>query len=225
MRNQVNDLSDSEASENKPKECPAGHQLKRLNIGYIPGTCDGCKTRMKPKEWVMDCRECNYYLCQWCCPQDGRDEAPDRMLTLLNNKVAQEITDLRETTTASCYVLAPLATCGAIGAKQASDATEFTVDVDAHRALDHRKAVSDTAAEPMSGGGDADGTHATQVLPEKAPEEHVSHDDEVAQAANGSVDLLGLGEEEAPAQSSKGAQKVEDADELSSNLHAIQAGA
>ena len=66
------EINEGKGKENKPRECPAGHRLKRLNIGYIPGACDGCKTHMKVKEWVMDCCECNYYLCQSCCPQDGR---------------------------------------------------------------------------------------------------------------------------------------------------------
>lgn len=116
-----------EVIRSKPKVCPAGHTLKRLNIGYVPGSCDGCKVRMKPKAWVMDCRECNYYLCQWCIPLEGQ-EGPSSILTCLTNKAAQEIEDLRATTSASCLVLAPLATCGAVGAaKRASEAEEISV--------------------------------------------------------------------------------------------------
>jgi len=82
----------------KVTECPAGHPLKRLNIGFVPGTCDGCKTRMKVKEWVMDCRQCNWYLCQWCSPQDERQREPEKILTRLSNKAAEELADIRDAT-------------------------------------------------------------------------------------------------------------------------------
>lgn len=48
------------------KRCPQGHQLQPW--AAKPGWCDGCGAKIKSGEAVMDCRECNYYLCKYCCP-------------------------------------------------------------------------------------------------------------------------------------------------------------
>jgi len=52
------------------EQCPAGHTL----VDYIarPGACDGCKGSVQPGQHVMDCRPCNWYLCDSCsgCPKN-----------------------------------------------------------------------------------------------------------------------------------------------------------
>lgn len=48
------------------KRCPQGHELQPW--AAKPGWCDGCGAKIKSGEAVMDCRECNYYLCKYCCP-------------------------------------------------------------------------------------------------------------------------------------------------------------
>mmetsp|Transcript_83958 Transcript_83958/g.148485 ORF Transcript_83958/g.148485 Transcript_83958/m.148485 type:complete len:555 (-) Transcript_83958:94-1758(-) len=60
--------------ENKaePKKCPAGHTLVLWNAK--PGWCDGCGSKIKSGQPVMDCRTCNYYLCSSCAPQDAAEE-------------------------------------------------------------------------------------------------------------------------------------------------------
>jgi len=193
----------------RPKVCPSGHTLKRLNIGYVPGTCDGCKERMKPKAWVMDCRECNYYLCQWCCPLEGQ-EAPSTILTSLTKKAAQEIEDLRTTTSASCLALAPLAACGAVSAaKRASDAEEISV-LDPQEIAASYKACSSyqVAAQPAKQEEDKDQF-------ERQREESVDAE------ALASVDLLGLdlGPE------SISAKVVVDESHVSNDWRAMRAGA
>jgi len=57
------------------KRCPQGHELQPW--AAKPGWCDGCGAKIKSGEAVMDCRECNYYLCKYCCPPpEATDEAP-----------------------------------------------------------------------------------------------------------------------------------------------------
>eukprot|EP00434_Breviolum_minutum_P008250 symbB.v1.2.007279.t1/scaffold438.1/size205425/7 len=57
------------------KRCPQGHELQPW--AAKPGWCDGCGAKIKSGEAVMDCRECNYYLCKYCCPPpEAPDEAP-----------------------------------------------------------------------------------------------------------------------------------------------------
>lgn len=49
--------------------CPAGHELK-LWLARS-GSCDGCKRVVVDGEQVMDCRACNFYLCEDCRPAGG----------------------------------------------------------------------------------------------------------------------------------------------------------
>eukprot|EP00930_Biecheleria_cincta_P033289 TRINITY_DN23053_c0_g1_i1.p1 TRINITY_DN23053_c0_g1~~TRINITY_DN23053_c0_g1_i1.p1 ORF type:complete len:587 (-),score=91.47 TRINITY_DN23053_c0_g1_i1:297-2057(-) len=61
----------SEVKADKRK-CPAGHELVLWEAK--PGWCDGCGSKIKTGQPVMDCRKCNYYLCKSCAPQDGAGE-------------------------------------------------------------------------------------------------------------------------------------------------------
>lgn len=51
--------------------CPKGHLLQPWKA--TPGTCDGCKAKIHKGDCVMDCRQCNYYLCEACHPQEKDD--------------------------------------------------------------------------------------------------------------------------------------------------------
>jgi hypothetical protein len=53
----------------KINTCPAGHLLQPWNAQA--GGCDGCHKLVKNGEQVMDCRQCNWYLCEDCHPPDG----------------------------------------------------------------------------------------------------------------------------------------------------------
>eukprot|EP00428_Durinskia_dybowskii_P014546 CAMPEP_0170224090 /NCGR_PEP_ID=MMETSP0116_2-20130129/11746_1 /TAXON_ID=400756 /ORGANISM="Durinskia baltica, Strain CSIRO CS-38" /LENGTH=204 /DNA_ID=CAMNT_0010474795 /DNA_START=60 /DNA_END=674 /DNA_ORIENTATION=+ len=46
--------------------CPSGHELK-LWVARA-GACDGCRKFVADGEQVMDCRACNWYLCNECRP-------------------------------------------------------------------------------------------------------------------------------------------------------------
>jgi len=46
--------------------CPGGHELTLWTARA--GACDGCRRCIRAGEQVMDCRACNWYLCQDCRP-------------------------------------------------------------------------------------------------------------------------------------------------------------
>merc|ERR1719450_755253 len=48
-------------------QCPQGHALQRAKAAA--GACDGCGRFVVAGEPVMDCRDCNWYLCTTCHPQ------------------------------------------------------------------------------------------------------------------------------------------------------------
>jgi len=57
--------------------CPEGHMLHPWDAQ--PGACDGCGRRIFDGETVMDCRCCNWYLCEACHSRDfGDPEARER---------------------------------------------------------------------------------------------------------------------------------------------------
>merc|ERR1712228_1022838 len=51
--------------------CLEGHVL--LPWVARAGHCDGCHKRVQDGEHVMDCRKCNWYLCEACSAQDMTD--------------------------------------------------------------------------------------------------------------------------------------------------------
>lgn len=53
-------------------KCPAGHTLRPWSAK--PGWCDGCGGKIKSGQEVMDCRSCNYYLCNTCAPYEKVSE-------------------------------------------------------------------------------------------------------------------------------------------------------
>lgn len=59
-------------AEEKPPECPQGHELQLW--AARSGKCDGCNAKVTQGEQVMDCRRCNWYLCDACAPQDKADD-------------------------------------------------------------------------------------------------------------------------------------------------------
>merc|ERR1712217_406282 len=48
-----------------PPQCPQGHMLKPWSSSQ-DGTCDGCGGNVDEAEKVLDCRECDWYLCMAC---------------------------------------------------------------------------------------------------------------------------------------------------------------
>jgi len=46
-------------------ECPKGHRLQHWTSQSF-GKCDGCGKAVTPGEEVMDCRQCDWYVCSAC---------------------------------------------------------------------------------------------------------------------------------------------------------------
>jgi len=53
--------------------CPKGHEL----IPSVPGAgvCDGCGTAMGLQDTVLDCRKCDWFICQNCLPSGSPGSA------------------------------------------------------------------------------------------------------------------------------------------------------
>lgn len=58
----------------KPGKCTKGHKLKPWVA--TGGWCNGCQREVKAGEQVMDCRPCDYFLCQECHPQGKTGKPP-----------------------------------------------------------------------------------------------------------------------------------------------------
>lgn len=160
----------SDGEDRKVPKCPEGHTLRRTNIGYVPGTCNGCGRRMLHKELVMDCRDCNYYLCQDCCPQEQQPEqasqAPWRFLSLtcMKEKAEEEIQQLKEIR-AGCR--SPFAMCAG---QSKLEAEEISVSAQEVR-VDRRAELAAAAADEEAGHEEAAAAaHGVEIA--TAAEEH-----------------------------------------------------
>lgn len=63
------------------------------------GKCGGCKTSVKKGSCVMDCRDCNWHLCQDCHPQESQDSEEDWFwggLSYIVSEAQREITEITE---------------------------------------------------------------------------------------------------------------------------------
>jgi len=134
--------STAELMQRCPGRCPQGHGL----VSYLArqGHCDGCGRMVMGGERVMDCRQCNWYLCATCLPQP-REEGSALWSTLsyIVDSAAQELTELA----ADFAALVPLASCTAPA--QASPAPEEVVVVQ-HAGLG-RSAAARRAAPASAG--------------------------------------------------------------------------
>lgn len=59
--------------ESKEWKCPKGHVLTPWCAK--PGWCDGCGSKINTGDPVMDCRQCNYYLCRTCAPEEAESSS------------------------------------------------------------------------------------------------------------------------------------------------------
>eukprot|EP00419_Tripos_fusus_P025232 CAMPEP_0172724224 /NCGR_PEP_ID=MMETSP1074-20121228/85469_1 /TAXON_ID=2916 /ORGANISM="Ceratium fusus, Strain PA161109" /LENGTH=128 /DNA_ID=CAMNT_0013550633 /DNA_START=71 /DNA_END=454 /DNA_ORIENTATION=- len=66
--------SANKLSQGSPPQCPAGHVLCVTKAAT--GTCDGCQQHVAKGAMVMDCAQCNWYLCSTCCPHCRMTECP-----------------------------------------------------------------------------------------------------------------------------------------------------
>lgn len=70
-------LSIAETMSSGIQRCPHGHELQKW--AAREGSCNCCRRHIKPGEHVMDCRRCNWYLCQSCCPPDPLQQASSQL--------------------------------------------------------------------------------------------------------------------------------------------------
>jgi len=82
-----------ELLRNCPGRCPSGHML--FSVLAKHGNCDGCGKMVLRGEYVMNCDECNWYLCDMCLPQERNFSSPLwGVLSYVVDSATQEITDL-----------------------------------------------------------------------------------------------------------------------------------
>lgn len=76
------------------------------------GTCDGCKQAVCNGERVMDCRKCNWYLCERCHPQE-RDISFWDTLTSALDTAAQDMSTIAKGFNKEFETLVNVVTCHA----------------------------------------------------------------------------------------------------------------
>jgi len=82
-----------ELLRNCPGRCPSSHML--FSALAKRGNCDGCGKMVLRGEYVMNCDECNWYLCDICLPQDRNFSSPLwGALSYVVDSATQEITEL-----------------------------------------------------------------------------------------------------------------------------------
>merc|ERR550525_1343918 len=126
----------------------------------------------------MQCRSCNWYLCERCHPQDRQPRSwLWSSVSSISEKLAQEFTDLQEVAEIA-ETKGPLAACAAPPVRRGDD-SEITVEVE-------RGGCQPAAPAPVTPAGTAprgnDAAEVEQATPPKvdAPKEELG------------VDLLGL---------------------------------
>jgi len=84
----------SDGSKQMTWRCPKNHLLQPWKAN--PGRCDGCNARVEHGDSVMDCRQCNWYLCDECHPQQ-KEKSDDWFwgsMSYLVEQATQEVTEV-----------------------------------------------------------------------------------------------------------------------------------
>lgn len=85
----------SDGQKEKRWHCPAGHHLQPRKASG--GKCSGCRHHVVSGEPVMDCRQCIFFLCNECHPQEKEEQ--DWFwgsLNFLLETAQQEIVEIRD---------------------------------------------------------------------------------------------------------------------------------
>ena len=79
-----------------PRTCPRGHALALYSMAG--GSCDGCRRKLPRGSTAMDCRPCNYDLCDRCDPRaigggsgGKKSSAPKPKVAPVKNKKAPRV--------------------------------------------------------------------------------------------------------------------------------------
>eukprot|EP00419_Tripos_fusus_P027565 CAMPEP_0172708646 /NCGR_PEP_ID=MMETSP1074-20121228/51709_1 /TAXON_ID=2916 /ORGANISM="Ceratium fusus, Strain PA161109" /LENGTH=275 /DNA_ID=CAMNT_0013531667 /DNA_START=61 /DNA_END=888 /DNA_ORIENTATION=+ len=70
-------LSVAETTPGVIQRCPGGHELQKW--AGRGGSCSCCRRHVKFGEHVMDCRRCDWYLCQTCCPPNAQQQPRSKL--------------------------------------------------------------------------------------------------------------------------------------------------
>lgn len=81
--------SASAQAGHKQRACPEGHEL--LPWTAPAGVCQGCSKVFPDGEQVMDCRRCEWMLCEVCCPRSGASSSLWGMISQLPFYAADNI--------------------------------------------------------------------------------------------------------------------------------------
>uniref|UniRef100_A0A7S4QRU5 Uncharacterized protein n=1 Tax=Alexandrium monilatum TaxID=311494 RepID=A0A7S4QRU5_9DINO len=85
--------STAELLQRAPGLCPQRHELRPWIARQ--GHCDGCGRMVMKGERVMDCRQCNWYLCDTCLPRPREEGSPLwGMFSYVVDAAAQELSEL-----------------------------------------------------------------------------------------------------------------------------------
>jgi len=76
----------------KEKRCPQGHELAPWTAKR--GSCDVCSAVVSEGERVMDCRLCNYYVCNACYPQELLDQGLWGSITWVVENAKMEMSNI-----------------------------------------------------------------------------------------------------------------------------------
>lgn len=103
----------SSGTTQKVWKCPRGHMLQPWTAQ--PGSCDGCQRKICKGDKVMDCRQCNYYLCDACHPHEkfGYGDSIWGTFTYCMDAATQEMTELGKDIEAGFEAAVSVMTCSA----------------------------------------------------------------------------------------------------------------
>eukprot|EP00429_Kryptoperidinium_foliaceum_P074748 CAMPEP_0176224160 /NCGR_PEP_ID=MMETSP0121_2-20121125/21112_1 /TAXON_ID=160619 /ORGANISM="Kryptoperidinium foliaceum, Strain CCMP 1326" /LENGTH=335 /DNA_ID=CAMNT_0017563407 /DNA_START=58 /DNA_END=1062 /DNA_ORIENTATION=+ len=193
----------SDSAKEKVAQCPGGHTLQPWTAQ--PGTCDGCQQRIHAGDRVMDCRHCNWYLCNNCQPVVEEEEQDWFWGTMnyLVETVSKEVEEIREDFRDAADELGNFVsdfgfntTCGAPSSAQFKhDEIRIGDDDD-----DDTTAFGDAAKRETATPGD-DAKEGEQPAPEKQSD---------AAAASGSREAAEAGKDDEATPSTVASKPMED---------------
>lgn len=138
--------------------CPSGHLLQPWTAKT--GICDGCSMDVHAGDPVMDCRACNFYLCNSCHPQEqnsGMDYFKwlSAGVSATISVVQEEAADLAQEVTDVFEAAASIVTCSAPAKTELEVAeADLRPPVAERRADDQELEVAEADGTPTTAAGD-----------------------------------------------------------------------
>jgi len=176
----------SDGAQVKCWKCPKDHMLQPW-ISAGVGSCDGCHQKVYDGERVMDCRRCNWYLCERCHPQE-HDSSIWGSIASAFDTAAQDMSSFSDNFHAEIgAVMSVLTTCSAPD----KEAMEFD-EIDFYK---HGKAEADTnGAAPGEAPGSKAGCNAESEHDDNGSEDCQTATPEEPVEARVPEDLIEIGQ-------------------------------